>query len=194
MADDIQATDATDEVELSDEDIRQISSALDDAQTRWERVGYLSAQKMPCPECGGAGQIAGGSLGDICPGCLGARVIDHPAAEQLVLPPFASMRAALSAYANARLDRALPDGHRGKKGLALPPRSTVPTLEEIQNLGAEALEKAKALPPVTMPALAEPERKRGMLGDGGIAGNWSEDDLDQFDDFETYASKQERKE
>lgn len=178
------------EPELTDEDIRARSQALDDAQETWEEVTYLHNPKMPCPECSGAGSIAGGSLGDICVRCMGMRVIDQPGTEPLTMPPFAELRAAITAYGNALADRALPAGHRGKRNLALPAASTVPAVEQLQQLRKDGVAKVRELaagkPPGLVPGhlLAEPERPKGLAGEGDL-GEYTDAEFTQMEDEAT---------
>lgn len=47
--------------------------AVEFAEEVWQQAAYLAVEKMPCRECGGSGVIDGGSLGNICPECLGSR-------------------------------------------------------------------------------------------------------------------------
>lgn len=130
--------------QITEEDLRQRSEALDDAQGTWEDLAFISTEKIPCRECGGRGTMPAGSFGDIeCPRCHGQRVVEHPGNDPFPMPPFAQLREAITAYGNALADRALPAGHRGKRGLALPPASSVPTLESLQKIGADGLAKAK---------------------------------------------------
>lgn len=169
---------------LTEDDLRQRSQALHDAQETWEEVAYLANPKMPCPECSGAGSVAGGSLGDICVRCLGARVIEQPGRQNIDMPPFASLRAAISSYGDALADRELPDGHKGKRQLALPPAATVPTLEQIQKLSADGLAKAKELegaPGLVDPKLLKaPKKSKGLAGEGDI-GEYEDAELDELE-------------
>jgi hypothetical protein len=137
------------EIEIDEATLRAISEELDRTQTLWEELAYLATPLMPCPECSGAGAIYGGILGDLCPNCLGQRVVAHPGAEPFQMPPFASMRAALSGGVSAAL----------------------PTLAQVRALAAEARTQAKALlahGPRAAPALAQRKTAKGMLGDGGL--------------------------
>jgi hypothetical protein len=174
-----------DEINLTDEDLDQIAGDLEDANQLWEKVAYLSSPKMPCPECGGSGQVFGGSLGDVCPGCMGMRVLDHPGADLMDIPDFAGMRLALGAYCDAKRD-----------GRALPPASTVPTREQIAELAKQAKAKAETLPSAPLPAgiaagqLAEPKKATGMLGDGNL-GDVSDDELDEIEAEEAEIRKRE---
>jgi hypothetical protein len=171
--------------ELDEEDLRKRSAALDEAQTAWEELAYVSTAKAPCPECSGAGQIGGGTLGDICPRCLGQRVIDAPGSEPLEMPPFSHLRAAITAYGDALADRALPAGHRARKQLALPPASSVPALESLVMLKVTAIGKAKQLRGapgwVDPKLLAEPKKAKGLAGDGEL-GEYSDAELAELED------------
>lgn len=169
-------SDAADIVdELTDDDLRERSQELDEAQTAWEEMMALQPQ-IPCPECTGAGSIAAGSLGDICPRCLGKRTVLHPGHEPPEAPPFATLRGSITAYGNALAARALPDtapcemcGAAGKVMIAnqrkdcpkcdgtgrtarttprpeLPPASSVPSMDELQSIKTRASEIAKQLP------------------------------------------------
>ena len=166
---------------LTDEDLRVRSSALNDAQETWEEVAYMANPKMPCPECSGAGSISGGSLGDLCVRCMGQRVVEQPGRQTVTMPPFAQLRAAITAYGNALADRGLPAGHKGKRHLALPEASTVPTLESIQKLSEEALGKAKQLqgtPGVVPDHLLQAPRDHD---DGGIEQTADDAELDKLE-------------
>jgi hypothetical protein len=168
--------------ELTEEDLRQRSQALDETEELYEELSFLGVPKMPCPECVGAGQISGGSLGDICPRCVGQRVVDRPDAEPLERPPFRQLRAKITAYGDALAARALPAGHAGKRDLALPAASTVPTLQEIEDLRAKGKEMAKAIGAgQPLPELKAPEKAKGMLGDGPM-GDYSDEELDKMED------------
>ena len=149
---------------LSDNDLRERAELLNEAQQLYEDLAYISVPKIPCPECSGAGQIYGGSLGSMCPRCLGQRVVDRPGGESLELPNFASIRARITAYGNALADLALPDGHKMKGRLGLPAASSVPTLEEIQTIFDEGKDKAKELQNKEVEiggVLADPEKPKG---------------------------------
>lgn len=141
--------------QLTEDDIRNRSQALDDAQETFEELAYLANPKMPCPECTGAGSVSGGSLGDICVRCMGTRVIEQPGSRPMEMPPFAQLRAAIGAYGDALADRGLPAGHRGKRYLALPAPASVPTLESIQELQAQATEKALQLASGRAPGIVD---------------------------------------
>jgi hypothetical protein len=68
------------EDELSEEELAELAEAIDEAEDLAYKTEYLSAAKMPCPECGGSGTMAAGSLGGApCLNCNGARFVDHPA-------------------------------------------------------------------------------------------------------------------
>lgn len=83
------------------------------AEEMWAQARYLAVEKVPCRECGGTGTIDGGSLGSICPECLGSRA--EPLAGQsrpVPTPPEVSnMRAQLIAAAVTVWDwRSKPEG------------------------------------------------------------------------------------
>lgn len=180
---------------ITEHDLRERSQALDQAQEVYEELAYMTNPKMPCPECSGAGQVAGGSLGDICVRCMGARVIEQPGAAKVEMPPFASLRAAITAYGDALADRALPEGRvvggdrHGqpiRRNLSLPPAATVPTLAQIQALTAEGERRAKQLAGATpgivaRGELAEPKKSKGLAGEGDL-GEYEDGELDQMQD------------
>lgn len=175
--------------EIAEEDLRQRSQALDQAQETWEELAYLANPKMPCPECSGAGLVVGGSLGDLCVRCLGARVIEQPGSHPVELPPFAQLRAAISAYGDALADRALPPGadgssHKGKRHLLLPSPASVPTLEVIQKLNEDGLRKARQLQgaPGVVPnhLLAAPRKEKGMRSEDGL-GEYEDAELEEME-------------
>ena len=172
---------------LTDEDLRQRSQKLDEAQERWENLVYLSTEKIPCPECGGSGRVGSGSFGDTCVACMGSRVQESPDSDGpgFEIPPFAQLRAQITEYGNALADRELPAGHLGKRNLALPAASTVPTLEAITQLDTDARAKTRALKQLTAAA----EHGRGVdprqLPEGRIDRNISDEaDLGDIDDAE----------
>lgn len=103
---------AQDAVFVDDADLETIYRDLDEAQRQYEKVAFLAQPTMPCDECGGSGTIAGGSLGNICPTCCGARVIDAPYAEELSrlqLPDFGAMRKRLNGEEKLVQQGKLPD-------------------------------------------------------------------------------------
>jgi hypothetical protein len=94
---------------LSQEDLRERSEKLDAIQEMYEELAYIQEPKMPCNECSGAGTVYGGSLGDICVKCMGARVINRPFYEPVVQPDFKALRASITYYGDAlRTDGELP--------------------------------------------------------------------------------------
>lgn len=134
------------EIELTQGDLRERSEKLNELQDLFEELAYVTEAKMPCNECGGSGSVDAGSLGSVCVKCMGARVINQPFYEPMKQPPFKELRAPITAYGDALADRALPDGHPNKKGLALPPASSVVFGKEKYNeLFAEGKTQAKAL-------------------------------------------------
>lgn len=157
---------------LTEEDLRARSHALNEAQETWEEVAYLANPKMPCPECSGAGAVPGGSLGDICVRCMGARVIEQPGRQSVNQPPFAELRAAITEYATALADRRLPAGHRAKQHLALPAAETVPSLEDLRTLTKVAIDTARQLQGapgvVDDKLLAAPQKAKGLAGEGDL--------------------------
>jgi hypothetical protein len=170
--------------ELSNNDLRERAELLNEAQQLYEDLAYISVPKIPCPECSGAGQIYGGSLGNLCPRCLGQRVVDRPGYEVLALPDFAGIRARITAYGDALADRALPAGHRAKKQLTLPAASSVPTLEEIQAIYDKGQDKAKELRDKEVEIegeLAEPEKPKGLLSESGDLDDYGDEELDEME-------------
>ena len=173
---------------LSEEDLRERSEKLHEAQQLYEDLAFLYTPKMPCPECTGSGQVYGGSLGNICPRCFGQRVVDRPAAEQLELPDFASMRRRITAYGDVLADQALPSGHRAKKHLVLPAASSVPELSEIEDIIKKGNEKAKELRDKQLEIegeLAEPEKPKGLLSEDGDLGEYTDAELDEMEKEDT---------
>jgi hypothetical protein len=179
---------------ISDEDLRSRSQALNDAQEVWEEVAYMANPKMPCPECSGAGNVSSGSLGDICVRCMGSRVVDQPGSTGIDMPPFRELRAAITAYGDARADRALPEGvviggpRAGqpiRRRLALPAAATVPTLEQLQALRQQALTTARQLQgaPGVVPKgeLAAPKTSKGLAGEGDLS-EYEDAELDSMQD------------
>lgn len=178
---------------LTEDDLRKRSQALDEAQTTYEKIAYISVPKMPCPECGGQGSVDGGSLSGICLGCEGARVVDRPDAEPFVMPPFKELRAAISAYGDALADRGIPaqlaDGraHPGKRHLALPAASSVPSLESLQAIKTDGLARAKQLREGTadldreLKRLPAPKPAKGLRGEGDL-GEYEDAELADMED------------
>ena len=157
---------------LTEDDLRERSEALNEAQELYEELAFLKNPKMPCPDCGGSGSVYGGSLGDVCPRCGGARMLDQPGGEDLEMPDFRALRGAITAYGNALADQALPSGHQAKQNLLLPPADSVPTLEQLEALGERAKELSRGLPAPDYSQLP-PSRAAGQLTDA---------DLDEMED------------
>lgn len=130
---------------IDDQELQRRSQALHEAQEVWEDLTYNATPKMPCPECGGRGEVYGGSLGGLCPRCGGARVVDVAGAEPPLVPPFAALRAAISAYGDWLADRALPEAHPGRRGLLPPPPESVPTMATLEGLRQTGLRRAQTL-------------------------------------------------
>jgi hypothetical protein len=164
--------DSSDDSDLTDRDLDEIAAGLEAAQQVWEQVAFLATEKIPCPECGGMGSVYGGSLGDTCPGCFGRRVVDHPGAEAIALPPFAQWRGRLHAQA-VHL----------RTGLGSPvPRALLPSPAQLTELLEEGRTKAQQYrerAPVALPTPAQDEQK--LLGSLGGQGP-SDDVLDELED------------
>ncbi len=178
---------------LTEDNLRERSQALSDAQDTWEKVAWLSTEKIPCRECGGTGRVGSGSFGDVCVSCMGSRLESAPDAEDFQMPPFVELRAAITAYGNALADRALPDGHRAKKQLALPAPGSVPDLESINALHAQGKVKAKELKQLQLGAagrgvdprqLSEGKAASGFEGEGDL-GDVDDAELDDLEDAAT---------
>lgn len=171
---------------LTEDDLRERSQELHDAQELWEDVVGTSTPKIACPECTGRGAVSGGSLGDICVRCLGKRVIDAPGAKPVEMPPFRQLREAITAYGNALADQALPEGHRAKKGLALPPASSVATMDELRALGKRALDTSRQLARGARPDLDALPAAREPVEDNDLTANEdaavSDAELDDLED------------
>lgn len=109
--------------ELDDAIIDEALRALDEAQTEDEERMFLEADKMPCPDCAGAGATQGGSLGNACPRCMGQRVVAIPGSQPQPLVNWRQLRAPWSEYAKAKANLKLPPsfacpfcGGTGKSG------------------------------------------------------------------------------
>lgn len=163
------------EDELSVEDLDeladQIAPQLEEATDLLERVAFLSIEKMPCPECAGAGAISGGSLGDICPGCNGRRVVEHPGAPPVDLPSLAPWKDFLRNLDSYKHDQALlansgAEGFDKPKGLSAPARP--PKLEDLQQVIAGLRGRGERLRAdgASMPALPTPppSKSQQLLG------------------------------
>ena len=193
--------DLTDDDELSLEDLDeladQIAPELEVAADLAERVAFLSIEKMPCPECAGAGAISGGSLGDICPGCNGRRVVEHPGAAPVNLPSLAPWRDFLRKLDSYKHDQALlsHDGEKGfdkPKGLAAPGKP--PTLKDLQAVIADLRGRGETLSRsgASMPALPTPPppKSQQLLGSmsqdetslGEDGSGPTDEDLDSLED------------
>lgn len=135
---------------------------LERAQTAWERLSYLQTLKMPCPACGGAGSLYGGSLGNTCPECLGTRMVEHPAAQEIEVPAdFFAVRRLLNAAAKAR-DQRLGLRAPGEDRAMMPDLSSLPSLQEIRDFTEQGRQLALQAPqtPVVQGQLREPPRPR----------------------------------
>lgn len=200
MPDDLQ-DDLTDDGELSLEDLDeladQIAPELEVAVDLAERVAFLSVQKMPCPECAGAGAISGGSLGDICPGCHGRRVVDHPGAAPADIPSLEPWRGFLRNLYAYKHDQALMlnageegfDKPAGFKAPAPPPK-----LEDLQQIiadlrgqGERHLAAGTSMPALPTPAAPKSQQLLGSmshdehsLGEDGSGP--TDDELDSLED------------
>jgi hypothetical protein len=172
---------------LTDDDLRCRAQALHEAQETWEELSFLATPKIPCRECGGSGQVHGGSFGDICVGCMGERMVAAPGAPAFHMPDFSGMRRAITAYGDALADRALPTGHKGKRYLALPAASTVPTVAQIDQLQRDGLAQCRQLTAGTAPGVFDPKQlpapapARGMAGEGDL-GEYEDAELADMED------------
>lgn len=179
---------------LTEDDIRERSQALHEAQEAWEELAFLSTPKIPCRECGASGQVHGGSFGALCPNCLGERMVAAPGAEPIDMPDFRSLRAAIGAYGDAL---AFADHSDPKMRRALPAGSGVPTLESITALKKDAIAKSRQLqiggaPGVFDPKqLPEPKPAKGLAGEGDL-GEYDDAELDEMVDDAKDAEKARR--
>jgi hypothetical protein len=199
MPDDLSDDVADDELSLEDLDelADQIAPELEVAADLAERVAFLSIEKMPCPECAGAGAISGGSLGDICPGCNGRRVVEHPGAAPVDLPSLAPWRDFLRNLDAYKHDQALlansgGEGFDKPKGLHAPGRP--PTLEDLQAVIADLRGRGERLSAAgaQMPALPTPKapKSQQLLGSmshdetslGEDGSGPTDEDLDSLED------------
>lgn len=157
-----------DDYVLTEDDLAAAAREIERAEASFDDYAFLATPKMPCPECAGSGRIYAGMLGDACPTCLGARVVDRPDADS-IKSPFPALRRALGAYSDAQ-----------KLGRALPPASTVIRAEAAARMGTEVRQLASALPNPVM-NLPEPKKQAaGMLGHGEA--EFSDEDLDEMED------------
>lgn len=133
---------------FTEDEIRQRSAALEDAQSTWEQVRNQAMPKILCPQCNGNGRVTGGSLGEFCDACNGSRVVqDRTKPFDFAMPDFAELRGPIARYADAHALRA--HGVRAE----LPDKSTVASLETIHALTAAAQQRALELGPAQMPPL-----------------------------------------
>jgi hypothetical protein len=89
---DIHVSDATSNPELD-----WLFAEADRVQAEMEKLRHVAQPSMDCPECGGSGQVASGSLGSVCVGCDGGGVVDAPFSTPLELPDITDFRRRLSA-------------------------------------------------------------------------------------------------
>ncbi len=185
MPDDLSDDVADDEFSIEDLDdlADQIAPELEVAADLAERVAFLSIEKMPCPECAGAGAVSGGSLGDICPGCNGRRVVEHPGATPVDLPSLAPWRDFLRNLDSFKHDQALlaNSGVKGfdqPKGLNAPRRP--PTLAELQKVVADLRGRGERLSAAgtSMPALPTPKAPKSQQ----LMGSLSHDETSMGED------------
>lgn len=158
---------------ITEQDLDEIAEAVEEADDLHQRYMFLSVQKIPCPECGGQGNVYGGSLGNACPTCCGARMVDHPGSVQPQLPGFAKERAALGAYVRAQRNQGT------KREVPLPLASSLPRPESIRMRTTEIREISRRLgsAPQLKGQLAEPKKQAvGSLGDGEA--EYSDEEID----------------
>ncbi len=188
---DEQTDDLSDDVtddDLSLEDLDeladQIAPELEVAADLAERVAFLSIEKMPCPECAGGGAISGGSLGDICPGCNGRRVVEHPGAAPVDLPSLAPWRDFLRNLDSYKHDQALlaHDGAVGfDKPLGLKAPGRPPPLKDLQAVTADLRQRGETLSRdggPSMPALPTPPPPKSQQ----LLGSMSQDETSLGED------------
>lgn len=164
---------------ISEEEIRQRTEELNNAQDVWEQAADRAQPKVLCPDCSGRGEVSGGSLGNACPRCHGKRVIDDPGEDpvDIDMPDFATPRAALAAYGDALVWR------RHGKQVALPPASTLPSREEIKDLrqrGRAAVKLLTANGP-KLPELPASAPARDDADEGGMHNTASDAELDAIE-------------
>ncbi len=170
---------------VTSDQISEAAEALEAAEDFWASVVQMATPTVQCPDCGGGGHMAAGSLGTMqCPRCNGTRVIDHPLADEMVtleLPDFQGQRRQLVASRTAWRDRQ----QALKEGLALPagadPAVVAGILAAAQQAKADGQAKARTLS-VQGPALAAPPARPELLG--GAPGP-SDDDLDELIEYDT---------
>jgi len=178
-------------VTLTEEDLRVLSQELSDTQDDWENYLNASTVMDPCPECTGAGQVIGGTLGDVCVRCNGKRVVERPGQDEEEVPDFRQLRGSITAYGTAVAWTTLPAEAKqrllsqGQKQPEIPAISTLPTLEHVKGLRLSAKTKLKALAGAPAPAsqlnLPAPKKAKGMTGDGHL-GEYDDAELDELVD------------
>ncbi len=174
---------------VTDHDIREVAESLQQVEDLWNKVASLTDPRIPCPECGGTGTLAGGgSLGEIpCDTCDGQRYVDHPAAQEigkLMLPDFGGLQNRLRLLCDSH-DEAARRAYLGLKeggdGRFTSPvsREDLEALRKdiaaVREQGRQvAIEQAKAQghqlagprrAPLPLPKPKDP--RYGSLGDGG---------------------------
>mgnify|MGYP001564626436 CR=1 FL=1 len=173
------------EAEIADaitaDEARRRSEALHNAQEIWEDYALRATPHVPCPSCTGAGKLVSGSLGEICPTCEGKRVVPDLAADPIEIPDFAALRAPLTRYADALAFRAV-----GKMA-ALPPASTVPSMQDIEALRTRGRTQLRALtaggapPTPALPAPASTPSSFSRDEQGGIEDTVSDEEIDAIE-------------
>lgn len=125
-----------------DDDLRALAEQLEEAEDLSNKMDYMDVAKMPCPECGGSGQLDAGSLGGQCPGCFGARFVDQPFSEprNSFKPQLAALRHNFTAYCHAL------DAHRVDPELPAPDAELLPTTSEIAAVVASMAKTAMNRP------------------------------------------------
>ncbi len=161
---------------LSAEEVRQRSAALEEAQSTWEQVRAQAMPTILCPQCNGNGRVTGGSLGEFCDRCNGSRTVqDLTKPFDFAMPDFASLRGPIATYADAHALRA--HGVRA----ALPAKSSVATIEEIEELITKARTRARELGPGQAPPLPR-SLPAAQAGDpGGIEDTATDAELVEFE-------------
>ena len=154
--------------ELSEEEMVELAAALEEADDLAHKVEYLESAKMPCPECGGSGQMVAGSLGGVsCLNCNGARFVDHPSMHgQGPYPAVAQIRGMRQRFLTyTRLldyDPRVSDGPAPTQRQLAEAASKLPSVTEVQKASITIAKASMALPGAQAPRpgrLLEGERE-----------------------------------
>jgi hypothetical protein len=140
------------------DDAKFVADMLRDADQlseNFDKLRAIAQPSMDCPECGGSGTVASGSLGSMCVGCDGSGVVDQPFSTPLDLPNVAALRGQF-----VGLMKQLDAGEEVERNYLLALRGQ---LDDMVAVGKEAAQKALAAPQQPSKRLAAPGRRTRRL-------------------------------